>query len=359
MKTLQVAPPADSAEQQGQPGANTRPIEGDGVITTSSVTSTPETITTGHVTANSATDSQNSNAQTSHGVEKVSDGSNINNDVTNIPGRLRAARTQIRHDVFIGNMSCATTEDEVRTHLMDIGVEHIVSITKVPTPDEWSCAMRVRINGPTILPNVYLNTNFDDDIIIKPFRFYDSDCKLKNNKNASHQTLNRGSNHMRTANHNQISHQMRGSSARHEYRDNRNAESASSRYNSNQHTQQQQQPSYNSQQPAKPQQQQQQQRQQHHTQQRQQRAQPQQQQQGQQHYTQLQQQQQQQGQQHHHHQQQQQQPQPMYNTQIHSNAYLPTTHTVPLASHYPAPVNYQSTCTRGAKLGKIQGGLQI
>ena len=128
---------------------STRPIEGDGVITTSSVTSTPETITTGHVTANSATDSQNSNAQTSHGVEKVSDGSNINNDVTNIPSRLRAARTHIRHDVFIGNLSCATTEDEVRTHLMDIGVEHIVSITKVPTPDEWSCAMRVRINGPT------------------------------------------------------------------------------------------------------------------------------------------------------------------------------------------------------------------
>ena len=82
---------------------------------------------------------------------------------------------------------------------------------------------------------------------------------------------------------------------------------------------------YNSEQPA-----QQQQGQQHHTQQQQQPAQPQ---------------QQQQGQQHHHHQQQQQQPQPTYNTQIHSNAYLPTTHTVPLASHHPAPVNYQPTCT--------------
>ena len=147
---------------------------------------------------------------------------------------------------------------------------------------------------------------------------------------------------MRTANQNQISHQTRGSSTRHEYRDNRNAESASSRYNSNQHTQQQQQPSYNSQQPAKPQQQQ---GQQHHAQQQQQPAQPQQQQQGQQHYTQQQQQQQQQGQQYHHHQQQQQQPQPTYNTQIHSNAYLPVTHTVPLASHHPAPVNYQPTCT--------------
>ena len=42
---------------------------------------------------------------------------------------------------------------------------------------------------------------------------------------------------------------------------------------------------------------------------------------------------------------QQQQPQPTYNTQIHSNAYLPTTHTVPLASHQPDPVNYQPTCT--------------
>ena len=109
-----MAPPADSAKQQGQPGANTHPIEDDGVITTSSVTSTPETINTGHVTAISATESQNSNAETTHGVEKVSDGSNINNDATDIPGRIRAARTHIRHDVFIGNMSCATTEDEVR-----------------------------------------------------------------------------------------------------------------------------------------------------------------------------------------------------------------------------------------------------
>ena len=58
------------------------------------------------------------------------------------------------------------------------------------------------INVYTSTYNVYQNTNFDDGIIIKPFRFYDSDGKLKNNKNASHQTLNRGSNHMRTANHN-------------------------------------------------------------------------------------------------------------------------------------------------------------
>ena len=149
---------------------------------------------------------------------------------------------------------------------------------------------------------------------------------MKNNRNPPHQTLNRGSSHMRTANHHQITHQTRGSGTRHGYRDNSNVESASTRYNANQHTQHQQQPAYNTQQPAKPQQQ---------------LAQPQQQQPSDD--TQQQQPQQQQGQQHHYHQQQQQQPQPTYNTQIHSNAYSPTTHTVPFAPPNPAPLSYQHT----------------
>ena len=85
----------------------------------------------------------------------MSDQSNIKNDATEIPGRLRAARTHIRHDVFIGNMSCATTEDEVRAHFMDIGVENTASITKVPTQDEWSCAMR---EESMILPYCTMST---------------------------------------------------------------------------------------------------------------------------------------------------------------------------------------------------------
>ena len=115
---------------------------------------------------------------------------------------------------------------------------------------------------------------------------------------------------MTTANHYKTSHQTRGSGTRHGYLDIRNVESAFTRYNANQHTQHQQQPAYNTQQ--------------------------------------QQQQQQQQGQQHHYmyHQQQQQQPQqpqPTYNTQIHSNAYLPTTYTVPFAPPNPAPLSYQHT----------------
>ena len=99
------------------------------------------------------------------------------------PGRLRAAvNTQFRHDVFIGNLSCTTNEDEIRAHLMDIGVETITSISKVLTKNENSCAMRVRINDNSILHNVYNMDNFENGIIVKPFRFHISHTAAKNTK---------------------------------------------------------------------------------------------------------------------------------------------------------------------------------
>ena len=77
------------------------------------------------------------------------------------PGRLRAAaNTQARHDVFIGNVSCTNSEDEIRAHLMDIGVENITSNSKVLTKNESSCAMRVRINDNSIKRNVYKIDNY-------------------------------------------------------------------------------------------------------------------------------------------------------------------------------------------------------
>ena len=113
------------------------------------------------------------------------------------PGRLRAAvNTQFRHDVFIGNLSCTTNEDEIRAHLMDIGVESITSISKVLTKNENSCAMRVRINDNSILHNVYNMDNFENGIIVKPFRFHSSHTATKNTKNSSHQALNHENNHM-------------------------------------------------------------------------------------------------------------------------------------------------------------------
>ena len=113
------------------------------------------------------------------------------------PGRLRAAaNTQARHDVFIGNLSCTTTEDEIRAHLMDIGVENITSISKVLTKNESSCAMRVRINDNSIKRNVYKMDNYEDGIIVKPFRFHESDTAKKNTKNPSHQGLKHKSTHV-------------------------------------------------------------------------------------------------------------------------------------------------------------------
>ena len=112
-------------------------------------------------------------------------------------GRLRAAvNTQSRHDVFIGNLSCSTNEDEIRAHLMDIVVESITSIGKVLTKNENSCAMRVRINDNLILHNVYKIDNFEEGIIVKPFRFHVSHTATKNAKNLSHQALNHKNNHM-------------------------------------------------------------------------------------------------------------------------------------------------------------------
>ena len=113
------------------------------------------------------------------------------------PGRLRAAgNTQSRHDVFIGNLSCISTEDEIRAHLMDIGVENITSISKVLTKNESSCAMRVQINDNSIKHNVYKMDNYEDGIIVKPFRFHESDTANKNTKSSSHQALNNDRNHM-------------------------------------------------------------------------------------------------------------------------------------------------------------------
>ena len=100
------------------------------------------------------------------------------------PGRLRAAvNTQSRHDVFIGNLSCSTNEDEIRAHLMDIGVESITSISKVLIKNENSCAMRVRINDNSILHNVYKIDNFEEGIIVKPFKFHASHTATRNAKN--------------------------------------------------------------------------------------------------------------------------------------------------------------------------------
>ena len=56
--------------------------------------------------------------------------------------------------------------------------------------------MRVQINDNSIKHNVYKMDNYEDGIIVKPFRFHESDTANKNTKNSSHQALNNDRNHM-------------------------------------------------------------------------------------------------------------------------------------------------------------------
>ncbi len=100
----------------------------------------------------------------------------INGEGTNgHAGRLRAATVRhVKHDVYIGNMITTTTEDAIRAQLMCIGVTHIVSVTKLDDVDS-SVAFRVKINDDTIKHNVYNRTNFDNDIIVKPYKYMNID----------------------------------------------------------------------------------------------------------------------------------------------------------------------------------------
>ena len=163
------------------------------------------------------------------------------------PGRLRAAvNTQSRHDVFIGNLSCSTNEDEIRAHLMDIGVESITSISKVLTKNENSCAMRVRINDNSILHNVYKIDNFEEGIIVKPFRFHASHTATRNAKNLSHQAMNHKNNHIYNNSQNLHTNQ-RYRRPRDEHRGNNDQTNTYNKWNTAPYTQSVQNPTYNTQ----------------------------------------------------------------------------------------------------------------
>lgn len=116
-----------------------------------------------------------SNTDTDH-EEDASHISTSNDERHQQPtGRLRTAQSnkRVRHDVYIGNMALNTTEDDVRAHLMDIGVVDIVTIARLTEEDPpTSISFRVGIDDATIKQNVFKTANFDSGIIVKPFRFY-------------------------------------------------------------------------------------------------------------------------------------------------------------------------------------------
>ena len=72
----------------------------------------------------------------------------------------------MKHDVFIGGLSSDTSADDVRAHLMDLQVKHIVSIVKVTTNIPRMAAFRVNIADDTIKHNVFNPTNFQRGIRI-------------------------------------------------------------------------------------------------------------------------------------------------------------------------------------------------
>ena len=92
----------------------------------------------------------------------------------------------MKHDVFIGGLSPDTSEDDIRAHLMDLQVKHIVSIAKLTTNVPRVAAFRVTITDDTIKHNVFNPINFQQGIRIMPFRYYENvkldDMTLRNTK---------------------------------------------------------------------------------------------------------------------------------------------------------------------------------
>ena len=66
----------------------------------------------------------------------------------------------MKHDVFIGGLSSDTSEADIRAHLMDLQVKHIVSIAKLTTNVPRVAAFRVTIADDTIKHNVFNPINF-------------------------------------------------------------------------------------------------------------------------------------------------------------------------------------------------------
>ena len=142
-KQSQATPPVCHSEQ---PKQKLPPVDSDDVtetpterlvITTTNSTDHQGTIPPGsvHPGTNNLTSVHDNDVSLVHNGNRGLRSANADSKATPPPpGRLRAAaNTQSRHDVFIENLSCTTNEDEIRAHLMDIGVESITSISKVLT----------------------------------------------------------------------------------------------------------------------------------------------------------------------------------------------------------------------------------
>ena len=80
------------------------------------------------------------------------------------------------HDVYIGGAKPSTTNDDIRTYLLKIGVssESIMSIDCVSGDDPQSSAFRVKICDNSIKDTVYNASNFKSGIIVHEALSYPS-----------------------------------------------------------------------------------------------------------------------------------------------------------------------------------------
>ena len=78
------------------------------------------------------------------------------------------------HDVYIGGAKPTTTNDDLRTYLLKIGVtsDSIMSIDCISGDDPQSSAFRVKICDKSIIDTVYKASNFKSGIIVKPYRIH-------------------------------------------------------------------------------------------------------------------------------------------------------------------------------------------
>ena len=94
------------------------------------------------------------------------------------------------HDVYIGGISPTTTEDDLRTYLLKIGVtaSTIMSVDYVTGRSSNESAFRVKICDNSIKHTVYNSAKFKKRIIVKPFRFH-----VRGNTKATDQTISMNS----------------------------------------------------------------------------------------------------------------------------------------------------------------------
>ena len=97
------------------------------------------------------------------------------------------------HDVYIGGISPTTTEDDLRTYLLKIGVtaSTIMSVDYVTGRSSNESAFRVKICDFSIKQTIYDPAKFKQGIIVKPFRFHvRNNNKTTNHTSSSNSTAN-------------------------------------------------------------------------------------------------------------------------------------------------------------------------